>query len=148
MNTYTSNEFKKLIKKPKKPTHSESKLQQECVKKFRQHYKPPQYFIFAIPNGGKRGGGKTVNGVPLEAVIMKREGVTAGVSDLFVFSPFNNSSKGLFLECKFDDGKQTDNQKQFENICLQSGYNYAVFKSEYEFFKIIKDFFSKYLKSK
>lgn len=129
------------VKAPNK--HSESKLQQTCIKEFRLKFKPPQFFIFAIPNGGVRKGGKTVgvNNVPLEAVIMKREGVVSGVSDLFVMSPYRSKSKGLFLECKTTT-KQSDNQIEFEKICIEMGYNYAVFTSRNEFFKIINDFFN------
>jgi hypothetical protein len=129
----------KKVAKPKK--YIESEIQQKCIQEFRLYYKPPQYFIFAIPNGGKAGG-KLINGIPEEAIRLKREGLTAGVADLFVMTPFSNESKGLFAECKTKDGRQSEAQIDFEKICLEMGYNYAVFRSVGEFFDIIKDLFS------
>lgn len=49
------------------------------------------YMAFAIPNGGARN--------PATGAMLKREGVTAGVPDVFVAWPKSGRS-GLFLEFK------------------------------------------------
>lgn len=98
--------------------HIESTLQCSCVRWFRYNY--PEYVIFAIPNGGNR---SAVTGA-----IMKKEGVLAGVADLFVMIP-NRHYHGLFIEMKTQRGQQSDSQKIFEFWCEGAGYAYAVCRS-------------------
>jgi len=105
--------------------NQESKLQIECVKWFRLQY--PQYasLLFAIPNGGKRN--------IITATIQKREGVLAGVADLFLAMPhfkptaeFDSIYSGLFIEMKFGKGKQSDAQYAFENAVLGQCFAYEL----------------------
>lgn len=120
--------------------HEESKLQQACVKWFRLQY--PNLILFAIPNGGKRG--------VVEASIMKGEGVTAGVADLFLAKAkvhlFDNTERnsviehlpvilsyGCFIEMKVGKGKQTESQKEFEKKVTEQGYQYSVCRTFDEF---------------
>jgi hypothetical protein len=77
--------------------------------------------IFAIPNGGKRR--------LLEAVRLKKSGVRAGVSDLFLPVP-KNGFHGFFIELKTkkgesgakSNGKISDDQKDFLLQTQKKGY--------------------------
>ena len=98
--------------------HIESRIQSTCVRWHRLQY--PHITIFAIPNGGRRG--------KLEASIMKGEGVLAGVADVFIMRP-RNGQHGIFIEFKTDKGRQTPEQKAFEEQCERLGYEYHVVRS-------------------
>ena len=63
--------------------HEESHIQRNCVKWFRLAYPKLARLLFAVPNGGKRG--------IREAAIMKAEGVVAGVADLLLLIPKDNT---------------------------------------------------------
>jgi len=118
--------------KQRKPmSHEESNLQQQCVTWFRLVH--PELVLFAIPNAAKRG--KAL------ASIMKREGMLAGVADLFLMCP-SKEKHGLFIEMKTEDGKQTDTQKAFAWNSRSKGYAYELCRSFDEF----RDIITKYLK--
>jgi hypothetical protein len=63
----------------------------------------------------------------------KMLGLKSGVSDLIVLMP----NRCIFIECKDDVGKQSDNQKQFEADVLALGFEYHIVRSLEEFIKII-----------
>ena len=109
--------------------HEESKIQQNCVRYFRYQY--PDYILFAVPNGGKRG--------RTESAIMKGEGVLAGVADLFFAMP-SKTFHGLFIEIKTEKGKQSAHQKYFETRAIMSGYDYKICRSLDEFIKTVNDY--------
>jgi hypothetical protein len=112
--------------------HEESTLQIGCVRWFRYQY--PKLTLFAIPNGGNRN--------LVTASIMKREGVLAGVADLFLAYP-SKGFHGLWIEMKTTKGRQSPEQKQFQFLMECNGYEYVVchsfdeFRSEIE--KYIQD---------
>lgn len=56
-------------------------------------------YLYAIPNGGQRGGAKNRNGIAIEAARMKGLGVKAGVSDLHLPVPVDGCP-GLWIEMK------------------------------------------------
>ncbi|MDZ7876091.1 MAG: VRR-NUC domain-containing protein [Saprospiraceae bacterium] len=112
--------------------HAEHDLQKSCLKWFKLQY--PKEVIFAIPNGGKRD--------EREAARLKAEGVLSGVADLQILSNANSDAKGLFIEMKTKNGRQSDAQQRFEIEATQRGYNYAVARNLDEFIKIVKDFFN------
>lgn len=122
--------------------HSESKLQQSCVRWFDYQYPNLRYNLFAIPNGGARG--------KIEASIMKGEGVRAGVADLFFAKEFPSlvtdvtgiQYHGLFIEMKFERGKQTVYQKEFQRAVEKQGYRYEVIYN----FDSFKNLIETYLK--
>lgn len=108
------------------PKQSESQLQKSCVRWFRLTY--PKLMIFAIPNGGKRN--------IVTATIQKAEGVLPGVADLQVLF---HDGKSLFIEMKTKTG-QTDNQKQFEQYCIEHGHKYMICKTLDEFMGSVSEF--------
>lgn len=111
--------------------HIESKIQQNCVTWFRLAY--PQFgkLLIAIPNGGYRNA--------LEAMIMKREGVVAGVADMVLFLPSKNYST-LQIEMKTSKGKQSALQKDWQKLVEKYGHKYVVCRSLEEFKQIINDY--------
>lgn len=117
----------KAVKKRKKS--NESKMQSSCIKWFRYQY--GKDVLFAIPNGGKRG--------IVEAKIMKGEGVLAGVADLFLMKGCGEYF-GYFLEAKTEKGRQSKEQKAFEEKCKQNNYKYSLFRSLDEFIDIVSKY--------
>jgi hypothetical protein len=120
--------------KRKKRSHPESQLQRQCVAWFRIYYS--NHLIFAIPNGAKRG--------PALAAIMKAEGVTAGVPDLFVAALGIHDGRvvpGLFIEMKYDKGKSTPTQKHIQSRLANAGYVVTECRTLPEFQSIIDNYF-------
>lgn len=118
-----------------KRNHAESRLQQACVKWFRYSY--PKHLIFSIPNGGARS--------RIEAAIMKGEGVTAGIPDLFIAAPRISDYKeadyhGLFIELKSDTGKLSPVQREVVIWLSVSGYQVSVCRSVEEFIKVVNEY--------
>ena len=105
----------------------ESKLQQSCIAWFDYQYPKYRMLLFAIPNGGKRN--------IVTASIQKREGVRSGVADLFLAVP-SSDNNGTFIEMKFGNGKQSENQKEFESA-VKSNYRYEVVNSLDRFMEVV-----------
>lgn len=74
-------------------------------------------WMFHIPNGGSRN--------KIEAANLKRQGVKAGVSDIFLPIP-NKKYHGLFIEMKAGKNKPTEKQKEFIKDMTKNGYACAV----------------------
>ena len=73
---------------------------------------PELQLLFHIPNGGYRNRNEAVN--------LKRQGVKAGVPDLFL-PVSRNKYHGLFIELKAKDGKATKEQQEWiTNLRVQS----------------------------
>lgn len=77
-------------------------------------------YIFAIPNGELRS--KAV------AIRLKKEGLKAGVSDIFLAKP-TNKYHGLWMEFKAAKNKLSPVQEEFMNNMLSQGYECAVVRS-------------------
>lgn len=108
-----------MSKTSSKP-QTESQIQKDCVKWFRQRYDTIEPLFFSVSNGGARN--------PWTAKIMKDEGVRAGVSDLILLVP-RHGYAGLLIEMKTPDGKQSDSQKEFERLATWAKYKYVVVRS-------------------
>lgn len=100
---------------------------QEQVKFIRwaetQELMPQLKLLFAIPNGGTRGGNtrqRIINGKMLKA-----EGVKSGVPDLFLAFP-SNGYHGLFIEMKIKPNKLTREQKSWLISLELNGYKSVV----------------------
>ena len=74
--------------------------------------------VFAIPNGGRR---DAVTGAKLKA-----EGVSAGVADMIILFPLGNV---LFVEVKTAKGRQSPEQKAFQERVESLGFNYVIWRS-------------------
>lgn len=77
-------------------------------------------FAFAIPNGGKRNA--------REGARLKKQGVLAGVADVFVPSTCYQTDKGLFIEFKAPKGVWSASQKDFSAQIITQKYDYFVFR--------------------
>lgn len=99
------------------PKNTEHLEQSALISWFRTQYPLMSNCLWAIPNGGVRHI-KT-------AMKLKKEGVLAGVSDLFLMIP-KNEFHGLFLEMKAIGGKVQPNQVQFINLAKTMGYQAEV----------------------
>lgn len=88
-------------------------LEQAALIEWTEYKGHPYNLIFAIPNGGFRN--------KRTAAILKKEGVKAGVPDLFLpvaASGFN----GLFIEMKYGRNNPTDNQNKKMQEFRTQGY--------------------------
>jgi hypothetical protein len=63
---------------------------------------------------------------------LKSTGVVAGVSDLIVLMP----NRCIFVEVKTDIGRQSDKQKEFEEIVKALNFEYHLVRSLEDFIKI------------
>ena len=106
----------------------ESELQSSCIDWFR--LVSPQYkmLLFAIPNGGHRN--------ILTAVRLKREGVIAGVPDLFLSIP-RNEFHGMYIEMKHGNNKLTEHQEKFFQFAIKHNYKCQVVTSLDQFIREI-----------
>lgn len=97
-------------------SRTESTEQIVFVNRVRQFY--PGTVIFAVPNGGRRS--------PIEASRLKREGVLAGVPDLFIAHP-TGTSHGLFIEMKKAEAGRVSEAQHSVHIALRTaGYTVLV----------------------
>jgi len=89
--------------------------------KYHEEKFPVLKMLFAIPNGGHRH--------ISVAKKMKAEGVKAGVPDIFLATP-NQDSSGLFIEMKIKPNRPTDNQQRWLTALEREGYKTAVCYSD------------------
>lgn len=92
---------------------------------------PELKLLYHCPNGGTRN--------KLEAANLKRQGVKAGVPDLFLPVP-RSPKHGLFIEMKVGRNKCTDNQKKWIRNLLEQGYEVKVCYSCEEAIQVIKKY--------
>lgn len=121
--------------------HTEHDLQSQCIKWFRLQYPRLSLNLFAIPNGAKR---DVVSGR-----WYKKEGLTAGVSDVFLAIPSKDINvydgkitdlHGVFIEFKSAKGKQTEPQIEFENKVRYHDYAYWIVRDFNDFMKKINNY--------
>ena len=98
----------------------EAQLQSACVTWFRYQYPKLSLLLVAVPNGGSRN--------KIEAANLKRQGVVSGVADLILFIP-NNTYSGLCIEMKYGNGKQSDNQSEWQKAVESQNYKYIICRS-------------------
>lgn len=91
----------------------------------------PNSLMWATPNGGSRH--------PLEAANMRKEGVLAGVPDLFI-AEAKQGYHGLFIEMKRKGGQVTANQGEVIFKLRQRGYKAEVCYGADEAIKEIDDY--------
>lgn len=133
---YTDNTAMEGIKradknKTSKQRVTEAEEQKALIQwaKFQEKKYPELKLLYHCPNGGTRN--------KLEAANLKRQGVKAGVPDLFLPVPRNNKH-GLFLEMKVGRNKCTDNQKKWIRALMEQNYEVKVCYSCEEAINVIK----------
>lgn len=110
--------------------YSESKIQHICVSWFRQTFPHVGNLLFAVPNGGWRGGRAGAQ--------MVYEGQVKGVADLILLYPSGGRSC-LCLEMKVPKrrgsraGTQSDEQKAWQSLVERYGSAYVVCHGLIEF---------------
>jgi hypothetical protein len=92
---------------------------------------PELKLLYHCPNGGTRN--------KMEAANLKRQGVKAGVPDLFL-PVARNGKYGMFIEMKVGRNKCTDNQKKWIRNLLEQGYEVKVCYSCEEAIQVIKKY--------
>lgn len=108
--------------------HEESRLQKQCVAWFRAQY--PEYAILLV-HPINEGSGHTRTD-RMRQGIHKAEGAVAGVPDLLLFVP-GCMSHGLGIEFKTQNGRQSQEQKDFQQMFEAAGYRYVIVRSFEEF---------------
>lgn len=88
-------------------------------------------YLFAVPNGGSRH--------PAEAANLKRQGVRAGVPDLFVCRQ-SNGKGGLFIEMKTAKGKVAPTQEKWLERLKRANYEVAVCRGWLEAKRVIEEY--------
>jgi len=117
---------------------TEHSIQASCVRWFRLQY--PKLLLVSIPNGAKLYGAAKTRAQLWRK--FEREGAIPGAADLLLATPSADLG-GLFIEIKTPQGKQSDRQKLFEKMALESGFGYAIARSFDEFRAVVVE----YLKS-
>jgi hypothetical protein len=107
---------------------TESQIQKGFVRWFRGRYTEIEPLFFAVSNGGIRNA--------WTAKIMKDEGVRAGVSDLILLIP-KHGYAGLLIETKKPDGKQSESQKEFEQLATKFKYLYVIVRNQEDFERLM-----------
>ena len=118
---------------PVKPKTTEADEQKALMQwaKWQEGRYPELKLLYHCPNGGTRN--------KLEAANLKRQGVKAGVPDLFLPVP-RSPKHGLFIEMKVGRNKCTDNQKKWIRNLLEQGYEVKVCYSCEEAIQVIKKY--------
>ena len=118
---------------PVKPKTTEADEQKALMQwaKWQEGRYPELKLLYHCPNGGTRN--------KLEAANLKRQGVKAGVPDLFLPVP-RSPKHGLFIEMKVGRNKCTDNQKKWIRKLIEQGYEVKVCYSCEEAIQVIKKY--------
>ena len=129
---------------------SESSIQQSCFLWLNNNYglkhHSPRLKMFSVPNelammlGAILKSYRIPDSIVNKAVSqvldkMRSTGMTAGVSDSIVILP----NKTIYVEFKTDIGRQSDKQKEFQQIVTDLGHEYHVVRSLEQFKEIINE---------
>lgn len=115
-------------------TYSESKIQHICVGWFRRTFPNVANLLFAVPNGGWRGG--------RAGATMRYEGQVSGVADLILLFPKGGKSS-LCVEMKVPKrkgssaGSQSAAQKEWQKLVEEHGSTYVVCHGLVEFINAV-----------
>lgn len=108
----------------------ENKLQQQIIIWYRNtfclRHHSPRHAIFSVPN-------ELAASNKIATIQAKSTGLMAGVSDLIIVRP----DEVLFVEVKTATGRQSDKQKEFEEIVTAMGHRYILVRSLEDFKSLI-----------
>jgi hypothetical protein len=119
-------------------SNKESQLQQQCVYWFRVQY---QQYAMLLTHPINEGSDHTSQDRRRQA-IHKAEGTVAGVPDLLLFMPAvydGTTSFGLGIEMKTPTGRQSQEQKDYQQMFESAGYRYVVVRTIEEFKQVVND---------
>lgn len=106
---------------------SEDAIQQEIVMWYRNTYclkkHNPRNILFSVPNDSKNS---------VEQMRKISTGLYAGVSDIIVI----HFGEVYFIEVKTEIGRQSNKQKEFQELIENQGFKYYLVRSLKEFQKI------------
>lgn len=105
-------------------------LQVGCLTWFRLQYPKLKKALFSVPNGA--------NVTEREGKWLKKEGLTAGVSDLILAIP-NKNNAGVFIEMKTPTGTVSEEQKEFLTLMRSLGYRTEVVRSFHRFVEVVQE---------
>lgn len=91
----------------------------------------PEKLLFAVPNGGSRN--------KIEAVNLKRQGVKSGVSDVLLLIP-KKGFASLCIEFKTKTGRQSKEQKEFQQQVERCGSKYVIVRSVKQAIDEVKEY--------
>lgn len=111
--------------------HEESRMQQACVRWFRYTYPELAWMLVAVPNG--------VATSETQGRILKAEGMLAGVADLLLLVPGNGGTL-LAIEMKTEKGRQSDNQRHWQQEAERHGIRYEICRSFDHFVQLITNY--------
>ena len=120
------------LKKPRKRSlNEEHQLQCAEVRYMRGVHRDLSHVFFCVPNGQKR--------TSRQAAWLHEEGLVNGVSDMILLKP--NSKHGyLCIENKTKKGKQSAEQKIFQQEVEKHGGKYVIIRSLDEFIETIESY--------
>lgn len=115
---------------------TEEKIQAECYQWFHNTYPQLRRTLFAVPNGGKRPQEMSASGkiFSREANRLKATGTIPGPSDLIFVLP----DRVVFIEMKTEEGRQTEEQIDFEKKVTALGHEYIIIRSVYDFKEFVR----------
>ena len=113
---------------------TERQIQIQCVSWFRARYPEASRVFFAVPNGGIRNAWTAKN--------LRDEGALSGAPDLVLLVP-RHGFASLCIEMKKAGGRQSDNQKAFQEACKLFKNKYVVCYSFDEFKAVVEDYLEK-----
>lgn len=123
--------------------HKEDAIQSSFIIWFNLQYPLLTRFILHIPNGEIRPRKQNNKGqwyCPSGARL-KRLGAKKGVADILLMLA-KKTYHGLYIEFKTDTGRQSQEQKEFEETCGIASYKYEIARSLDDAINIIKSYLS------
>lgn len=99
-------------------------MQSACVTWFQNAYPSHRGRLFAVQNNSEN---------VVRGDIRKAIGVRAGISDLILIV----NRRVYFIELKMPDGRQSQDQKNFESMVNADGFDYVVIRSKEEFVRYV-----------
>lgn len=91
----------------------------------------PDKLLFSVPNGGSRN--------IIEAANLKRQGTKSGVADVILLMP-KNGFASLCIEFKTKTGRQSSEQKKFQEQAEKCGNKYVIVRSVKEAIEKVRNY--------
>jgi hypothetical protein len=110
---------------------TESQLQANCVKWFKNTYRHLRQLYYQVKNDGKKH--------KISASLDTAMGVTSGIPDTHL-AIARNGYHSLYVEFKNATGKVSPAQREVFDLLTENGHKVAVIRSEVEFQMLIKDY--------